>query len=174
MRIAALALVGAVTLGLAGCAPVTHSTTSPTPKSTAVFASDAAALKAAEKAYAAYLDASNATAQSGWMSAETYAKYETGDALEGDTSSASRYLERGLHQVGESTFDSMRLEQITRATVRTYLCLDVSKVDVIDSTGKSVVPVGRVSRNPLEVTFVIRSGALKISDSQSWSGSNFC
>jgi hypothetical protein len=179
MRIAALALIGAVavSVGLAGCTPATAPTVTPTPKATAVFTSDADALKAAEKAYAAYLAASNEIAKSGWKSVDAYSDYETGDALRGDRSSASKFLKRGLRQIGESKFDSMHLEQVSKGalTLQTYLCLDVSGVDVIDSSGASVVPAERVSRNPLEVTFISNArGELKISDSQSWLGSNFC
>jgi hypothetical protein len=180
MRIAALALVGAVavSVALAGCTPTAHPTAKPTPKATAVFASDAEALAAAEKAYAAYLVASNKNAKAGWSDSDAYAEYETGRALASDVKSARDYLARGLKQVGDSSFDSMRLEQRTsrsQATVVTYLCLDVTGVDVIDQSGMSIVPSGRISRNPLEVTFNRGpSGDLKVSDSQPWSGSNFC
>ncbi|MBW4033634.1 MAG: hypothetical protein HIU88_13400, partial [Acidobacteria bacterium] len=59
MRTGRLTLAVAMLLALVGCVPTgQHAASSPTASLTPVFASDAEALAAAEKAYAAYLKVS--------------------------------------------------------------------------------------------------------------------
>lgn len=58
--------------------------------------------------------------------------------------------------------------------VTVYVCLDVSDVDVVDGTGKSVVTASRPDRQPLEVDIDNVEHVLKVSRSEAWSGDNFC
>src|SRR3954462_13593979 len=80
MRTAPLLATAALLLALAGCVPTdSHPTSWPHPSATPVFASDAEALAAAEKAYAAYEAAVDRSLQS--ISVDGLDAVATGDAL---------------------------------------------------------------------------------------------
>lgn len=173
----------AVALMLSGCVPTTPSA-SRTPKASAapVFASEAEALAAATKAYAAYqesLDEAFAT-----YDASGLEKVASGTALKNAKESVVKYMGSGKRQTGKSTLDSvsligssaMRLGDDETNRAQAYLCLDLSQVDVVGSDGLSVVPLGSARRFPIVATFVWQraSGVLLVEGDESWSGENFC
>lgn len=171
----------ALLVALAGCAPTDpHSTASPDASAKPVFASDAEALAAAEKAYAAYLKVSDQLAQGGWKDVDSLVPYVRGPALSNDLKTAKELAAKSLVQVGTTSFDSVKLESVQdqgqgTAVVTVYLCVDVSDVDVLGPTGASVVPSSRQSRIPLEVDVDnLRSANFKVSRSDAWSGTDFC
>jgi len=181
MRRGGFVVAVALLLALAGCVPTsTHPTASPHPSATPVFASDAEALAAAEKAYAAYLKVSDQLAQGGWKDVDSLVPYARGAALSNDLKTAKELSSKSLRQVGTTSFDSARLESLEdhgdgTAVVTVYLCLDVSEVDVLGPSGASVVPSSRQSRVPLEVDIDnLRSSRFKVSRSDAWSGTDFC
>jgi len=181
MRLAPLALAAALLLALAGCVPSTaHPTASPRVSATPVFASDAEALAAAEKAYAAYLKVSDEVAQGGWQDMKPVAPYARGAALNNDLKTAKTLASKSLRQVGSSSFDSPKLESVDdrgngTAVVTMYLCVDVSRVDVVGPDGASIVPSSRRARVPLEVDVDnLKSTNFKVSRSDAWSGTDFC
>jgi len=56
-----------------------------------------------------------------------------------------------------------------------YVCLDVSQVRILDSSGTDVTPADRPNRLPLEITFVAESSStMRIDGSELWSGDDFC
>ncbi|MFM9920082.1 hypothetical protein [Lacisediminihabitans sp. H27-G8] len=173
----------AVALMLGGCVPTTPSA-SPTPKTSAtpVFASEAEALAAATKAYAAYqemLDEAFAT-----YDASRLERVATGTALKKAKESVSAYRGSGKRQTGGATIDSVSLigseplllgdSETTRT--QAYLCLDLTQVDVVGSDGMSVVPSGSDRRFPIIATFVWQRspGVLLVEGDESWSGEYFC
>ncbi|TPW75776.1 hypothetical protein [Schumannella soli] len=171
----AFATAAAVTVSLTGC--VGGGADSPSPKPTAsksaLFSSDEEALKAAEKAYQAYLDVTNKVGHGGWKDSSDLASVMEGDLLKTETAGAKDFAARGYVLLGDSSMDSMRV-QSARPPVVVYVCRDVSKTDVVDSSGKSIVPAERQSRVPLQVTFGDRDGTLIVSRSVTWSGDDFC
>jgi len=61
--------------------------------------------------------------------------------------------------------------------IRVYVCLDVTKSDIVDSSGVSVSQPDRPLRMPLTVAFVGTDQHIdhfKMTESQVWSGSDFC
>ena len=144
-----------------------------------MFASEEEALAAAEDAYQAYLDVSNAVAQAGWVDTSLLEKVERGDALADEVETASSFAAKGYRQLGSSTFDSVELQQLEdlgagSVNLVVYLCLDVSGVDVVDPTGSSVVAPSRPDRQALEVEMDDADGTLKLNRSEAWSGASFC
>jgi hypothetical protein len=144
-----------------------------------VFASDEEALAAAEAAYQRYLDVSNAVARDGWADTAPLGQVARDSALESDLANAAVYHDKGYHQVGEITTDSVSLQSYSAAARREvkitiYACADVSHVDLVDQSGVSIVGSDRPDRQPLEVDVDDQDGQLKVSRSEAWSGDSFC
>lgn len=167
-------------MALASCAaPLARPTSSPsTPTPTPVFASDEEALAAATEAYAAYQAMSSTVAQEGGSRPERMSEFAVGDALVAETASLESLSEQNLRGVGQLSFDTLTLQSadLTEGQVKAYLCLDVSRTDVVDATGLSTVPIDRPLRLPLQVSFAptIDGDRLLLERSESWRGENFC
>ncbi len=179
-----------VSIGLlSGCmatpAPTDSSTPSAAAESTAtppVFASDEEALAAAEAAYTAYLSAGDTAGEIGSDSWNKYLSFTTGPERDGVTSSRTALEAEGRSLTGSTAFDSMKIQMssaLPDATweIRTYLCLDITHSQLLDSSGQPI----DVSEGPLRWPMVVRfvspqkdSQQLLISESTVWSGSNFC
>lgn len=180
--LAAAALgISLTTAGLVSCAgdggpPITPG---PAPSATPVFASEEEALAAAEGVYARYEAIANQVGQSGWVDTAPFAEVLTGEALADEVSGAEEVAAKGYRQVGESTYDTVSLQQVRDAgpgtvSIVVYLCSDVSEVDVVDGSGSSVVSPTRPDRQALEVGLVDLDGQLKIERVDAWSGTSFC
>ncbi|TFD77674.1 hypothetical protein [Cryobacterium fucosi] len=176
----AMALIG--TLALSGCSPPAPRATSATATDAPVFASDAEALAAATEAYTAYLRAidtvlANSGKDVGWLS-----DVAVGEALRAETTTARTYSEKKYRSVGSTTYDTVQIQAISdygngKVRITTYLCSDLSNVDVVDEGGTSVVIADRVDRFPLQVDFENSNASsrdLRVSSSVTWTGANFC
>jgi hypothetical protein len=169
-----------MTAGLAACVPDDPvGPPSPGPSGTPVFASEEEALAAAEEVYGEYLAASNDLGESGWADSTALAEFTRGDLLADEEGSAQERNEKGWRQIGRSTFDSFTLQQVVDSgpgtvVITAYLCVDVTTVDVVDSSGQSVVSPERPPRQPIEVDLDDQEGDLKVSRSEAWSGQDFC
>lgn len=161
---------------LAGCdGPPSPLTPVPTPSVTPVFASDEEALAAAEASYAAYLAVSDAASADGWRQPELLAEYVTSEELVQTRETYAELAATGRHTQGSSTFDSATLQQFDGQELAIYLCLDVSKVRLVDADGQDVTPLSRPNRIPLEVGFrITESGHLLLSSSDVWDGVELC
>jgi hypothetical protein len=179
MRIIALA---ALTLMLTGCVPADPVVTPvPVPSTTPLFATDADALKAAEDAYAAYLKVSDQILRDGGADPERIDAVATGEARTIERSGYVKLRASGEHSQGASTYDSASLEFYDKSAsqgdevVRIYVCQDISKTDIVDSQGLSVIKAGRVVRIPLEVGFETSfSNRLIVSSDEVWAGKGVC
>lgn len=182
MRVPSLiATVALVAVLLSGCLPQQPTPTpTPKPRSTPVFATDEEALAAATTAYAAYLAVSDQIAADGGKNPERLEPFVTPEQLPDVLTSFNGYIARGLHAEGQSTFDSTALVQYeggtqSSASIDIYLCLDVSKVRVIDESGADVTPADRRNRLPLQIGFEsTATTTLRLARSESWTGDNFC
>ena len=147
-----------------------------------VFASDEEALAAAEAAYAAYLSAGDTAGEIGSESWNNYLALTTGLERDGEIETKKELDENGWRFTGTTSFDSMTVQSfgaLSNATweIKTYLCLDVSQSQKVDTTGQAVSDPNRPTRWPLVVLFHTSdemSHQLLISESTVWSGSNFC
>lgn len=159
-----VAVLGALlALGmLSACAPGPEPTPSPTP----LFASDEEAFDAAEEVYRAYNDAVNAQ-RAGDESADP-TDYLVGAALEDSLATKRDLIERGLAIRGDgevSSFTGVEAD-LSDGTVTLTVCLDVSRTQIVDSSGKDVTPVDRATRARLAIDFLQVQSGLRISDSQ--------
>ena len=176
-RLPAVTLVLVAALAVSGCtpdrpAPVPSVSQSGTP----LFASDEEALAAAEEAYAAYLAVVDGVLANGGADIERLASVAVGDQLVADKKEIEEAARLGLHSTGTTTFDSLTLQRYElhefHPAVVAYLCQDVTSVDVLDSSGRSVVDSTRSNRIRYEVSFdassVDLAPALLVSNQVLW------
>lgn len=167
--LAALALA----ICLAGCAP----DTAPAPTPTG-FASEEEAFAAAEETYRAYVDALNRVDLSDPATFEDVYAWTTGDANAEARKSFSEMHASGWVVSGATTFDRFVPRSFTageqRGTVTVDLCLDVAGVDLVDSTGTSVVPESRLDRQAVFVTFSMATTGSGMSIETSAATENSC
>ncbi len=151
---AALCLTAAL---LSACVPPSgQPTPTPTPTRTALYASDEEALAAAEAVYREYLEVS-AAVLGGYAPVEHLDEVLAGPWLESEKSSAVAFVESGNRIVGVSIFRYIELKssKISRdkATIVALVCEDISAVDVLDSSGNSLVSPDRYDLTLMEVEF---------------------
>jgi hypothetical protein len=184
LRWAGGCLATAALLSIAGCVP---STAEPavTPTATAsaaapVFASDEEALAAATAAYAEYLRVSDEIAAAGGQGVEALTPHVDPKFLDQSSAGFEIYRERGISAAGVSTFDSVSLQSLSESNGTTevivYVCLDVSAVRIIDSSGRDVTSATRRTRAPLEVEFHASEATSQpiIVRSDLWAGDDYC
>ena len=183
MRTGPALLAVAVLFALAGCVPsAPHSSAAPSASATPVFASDAEALAAAEKAYAAYEAAVDESLQAGRdMGLSSVA---TGAALANAVSSVSSFISKNQTQRGRSKvtrvtdadLSALRVPGGPSESAQIYACLDISAVMVLDSVGREVTGANEQKVFPTLVglTWIPRSRKLLVSEETVWDGHDFC
>ena len=148
-----MTLALAVVLGLAtGCQP--EPAPSPT---TPVFASEDEAFAAAEETYRAYVDALNQVDLSDPETFEAVYEWTTGDANANERKTLTQMHADGWQVSGATSVTSFHggnVELAAPASVTATICSDVSEVQVLASTGESVVPDERPDVYALAVEFV--------------------
>jgi hypothetical protein len=180
-RVCLVGIIACGALGLGGCVP---SAPDRTPNAVAtskpVFESDAAALAAATKAYAAYLAMSDTISQEGGANPERVVSLVTPEWLAKEIESAQTFAGKGIHQVGITKFDSPRLQVSDEseegvATVAIYLCLDLSESRMTeDQSQADVTPNRDRTRLPFVATFQGESENLLLSGNVFWKGKDYC
>lgn len=128
-----------VTLGLAGC---TTPSPGPTPTPTG-FATEAEAFAAAEATYRAYVDALNQVDLSDPATFEPVYELTAGELNASERESYSQLHAQGSTISGKITYSNAELLNRSDNVATIAVCLDVSEVDVLDSTGSSIVPESR-------------------------------
>ena len=175
MRVKPLIAIPLIAIALAGC-----SAQQPSPKETTaaadqkpLFASDEEALAAAQAAYANYLEVSDQIARDGGANPERLKDVVTADMYLSEKSTMDSYVEKNIFMQGNTLFDTSHIQSVTDHAVTMYLCLDTSQAGLSNLEGPVI---GNTSdRWPLLVTMSAdSSGTLLLSDSQTWSGTNFC
>jgi hypothetical protein len=146
-----------------------------------VFASEEEALAAAEKAYAEYLRVSDEILIDGGNDPRRLLDVATEGVYQAELDGFNQVHAQGWHSTGGSTADHFRIEQFNprdKVDVLTaYLCSDVSRVDVLDASGASVVSPTRPNRTAFEVSFSYREGSstgLVVSNKSPWAGGGIC
>ena len=183
MRTLPALLAVAVLLALAGCVPSeSHPTAAPSASATPVFASDADALAAAEKAYAAYEAAVDASLQT--TSDSGLDQVSVGKALQDARASVKSFEDARRIQEGNSSVSRASVADLSALTVaadshnvaQIYACLDVSAVTVLDSTGAVVSAANGQTRFPILVSleWAASSQKLLVSEESVWDGTDFC
>lgn len=156
---AALGAVG-LAAALVGCAPEP----APSPTPTAAFASEEEAFAAAEETYRAYNDAFNSLDISNSATFDKLFELSSGNFEAADRKTLSELRAEGLTLTGSTTvsyFDGLKSEPpFERITA--LVCIDVSRSDIVNMSGESVLDASRLDVNPLVVTFVFSDGELLI------------
>jgi len=175
--------VATCALMLTGCAqpdPVVTSRATSTVKP--LFASDADALAAATKAYAAYLKMSDLIAQEGGANPERLAPLVTPKWLKHERGASAALAASKKHQDGKTSFDHAKLQSYSsdtegRANIGVYVCVDLSDDTLLNADDVDVTPEGVQARFPFVVNFVSKSpssAALLLKGSEAWDGQNYC
>ena len=180
LTVTLLAIV--VSLGLAGCVqPSPHVIPTSAPSTKPVFASDAAALAAAKKAYVAYLAVSDEIGNDGGTNPQRIAPLVTKDRISIEVKQFDSFAKTGDHFSGSSSFSMFHLQQLTQSggnvSLSAYACDDVSNSRVIDSTGADITPTTRRDVYPIQIEFrnlKAGSSTLLVEGSTLWSGQDFC
>jgi hypothetical protein len=177
-----LALAFAATLALAGCVqPPPHVIPTSEPSAAPVFKSNAAALAAAKKAYLAYLAVSDQILIDGGKNPERLLAVATASEFKTQEAGYAEAKSKGLHSTGGTIIDEISLQGYfpanRRAVVVVYACIDVSKVNVFNPAGKSIVSATRPPRATFETTFDLAAGSrsrLLVANEQPWQGASIC
>lgn len=178
-----IVIAAAATLALAGCVqspPPVIPTSVPSTKP--VFASDAAALAAAKKAFTGYVAASDAIGNDGGKDPERIASWVTPARFKTEKQVFDKFAKTGNRLTGSSMLSNFTLQQWSQSTngkvtLTAYVCDDVSDSRLLDGAGNDITPASRQSVIPFEVSFMNASNwsrVLLIDGSSPWSGKNFC
>jgi len=183
-RVSVLALAALAVVALSGCfaaAPVEPP--APTASAAPVFASEEEALAAATEAYAAYLAVSDQVLGEGGAGPERVNEVASGVARDEALSSFESFSVQKFRSTGNTTFHQLIVQGYLPAgdadaeIITIYVCVDISAVDVLDDTGRSVVAPTRPDFQAYEVAFGIHPQneiALIVSRAEAWAGSGVC
>ncbi|MCU1419600.1 MAG: hypothetical protein JWR57_769 [Mycetocola sp.] len=163
---------------LTGCSPA--ATPAPSPTSTAIFASEDEALAAATAVYQQYSAALDKVFAAGGQGDESLRDFVTPEYLV-ELGKDGALEKNGWRTTGVTSFDNISVSELAdtgkSATITLALCRDVADVRFVDAGGTDVTPETRMERFPVLVTFETELGGLdglKISESDSWPGEDFC
>lgn len=139
-RIARAALALAIAAAaLTACSPEPEPTPTPTG-----FSSEEEAFAAAEETYRAYVDALNAVDLADPETFEAVYQWTTGELNASDRQGLTSYQAEGLRVEGASTVPLIVPASFDGASeVSLHACLDVSDVQVFDTSNNSLVPDDR-------------------------------
>ncbi|CAN5173579.1 hypothetical protein BH11ACT3_BH11ACT3_01810 [soil metagenome] len=180
MRASVVALMLVVVMGavLAACSPAALPVSAPpSPSSTPVFASEEEALAAAEEAYGAYLAMSDLISNDGGADPGRIHDVSAGDLADTELEGFAQLAAQGLRSVGTSqinNFVSQEVDLSGSPIVVAYVCTDVSAVDVLNSSGSSVVSDSRPDLQPFAVAFDKFAGQLLPVSRDVWDGGGVC
>lgn len=176
------ALAAVAVLGLAGCVggePLP--TLPPTPTATPLFASEEEALAAAEDAYEAYLEMSNLISSEGGADPERIATVAVDEIYASSLEGFETLRQNEWRSDGESVLASIDLQfadldaNSGEDIVAAYVCVDYSRVDVLDRDGASVVSPERPDVQAFEVFFDATAvGSLVAASREPWDAAATC
>jgi len=152
-RLVALTLaLGLAAAAVTGCSPHPEPAV-PTP----AFSSEEEAFAAAEETYRAYVDALNQVDLSDPATFEDVYAWTTGDANANERKTLSSMHADGWTVSGHTQIDSFEGDVFSRETeslITARVCSDISRVQVTDANGESVVAADRPNVYALDVVFV--------------------
>lgn len=147
--LALLVMAGAT---LSACSP----TPEPSPTPTAAFASEEEAFAAAEETYRAYTEALSDIDLADSLSLETVFGWLVDDAAAASREAFSELSAEDFTVSGATTYSNFEGTgvDLTSGQVDAVVCLDVTDVDVRNSSGQSIVTDDRPDHQPMQATFV--------------------
>jgi hypothetical protein len=171
-------------LALAGCVqPPPRVIPTSEPSTAPVFASDAEALAAAKTAYVAYLAVSDEILIDGGTNSDRLLKVATAAELKKQMPGFDAAIANHWRSTGGTQLDTIELQKFDsialrgKSIVTVYACIDVTKVDVFDTSGASVVSPTRPTVSTFQTTFDLASrnpARLVVADEEPWQGAGIC
>lgn len=146
-----LALLALATATLSACGPATV----PEPTPTAAFASEEEAFAAAEETYRAYIDALIRIDLEDSDSLETLYAWLADNAESTSRETFSALAADNFTVSGVTAFQNFSgvSADPSKGDVSATVCLNVADVDVLDSSGQSIVSEDRPDLQPLSLEF---------------------
>ncbi|WP_248147756.1 hypothetical protein [Microbacterium aoyamense] len=149
-----LAVLSLAASALVGCSAAADSVPSSSP-TIATFATEEEAFAAAEETYRAYVDALNQVDLADPSTFEAVYAWTTGELNASDRGTFSELHAEGYALRGKSTITAI---DFSRATLRPLeltadVCLLSEGVDIIDASGRSVLPPDRATLQSIQVSF---------------------
>ena len=171
-----------VALSLSGCfaQETPDATSSPSPSTTPVFASEEEALAAATEAYENYLKVSDEISDDGGANAERLREVATEEQYQREVVDYQELINDDIHTVGETFIDSVSIQSFDASpeegdtSVTLYACVDVSGIELFDDGNNNITPRNRVNRISMEATFDWYEPRLLMSGGVPWAGDDFC
>ncbi len=158
--LALLMLAGAT---LSACTPAPE----PTPTPTAAFASEEEAFAAAEEVYREYIQASNVVDYSNPATFDTLDTFTTGAYQADEREGLSQMHAEGNSRVGDISIVWFAGQSVgSDSTVVARTCNDVSRTDVLDADGNSIVSDTRPDQYAIDLTFTVKDRTLRVAKSQ--------
>jgi hypothetical protein len=132
---------------------VTSTPTTPTPSSTSLSPAEQDAKDAAQT-ITRFWGVLDALASDQKKSLDELATVSRDQAIAQWRSNLTSYRRSGWKQVGDSTVLSAKAQALSANTFTVKACIDVSKANVVDPAGKSVIAAGRQDRT--EYTYKVQ------------------
>jgi hypothetical protein len=186
LRWAGGCLATAALLSIAGCVP---STAEPavTPSATAsaaapVFASDEEALAAARGVYEQFVSTIDTVMAENGARPERIDEFAVPALADEEKKGIQEFVTKGYKVAGRASVTNAVLQSRVndsglKKVVTLYVCMDVSGIEVVDSTGTSIVEDTRPDRAALEVTFDAQKEKLTelvVASKSAWNGGGVC
>jgi hypothetical protein len=168
-------VISTAVLVMTGCA-----SPPPLPKSQETTSSESTlteeqALALAEETYSSYLKVYSKLIAGGGGDISSISPFLTDERLKLEEQELKILSSEGLKIIGNPSFRSVSMNPISSDSYQLLICLSGKDTKVIDSSGKDVTPSSRPNELPMQVTMQLSSSStFKISESQAWSGQNFC
>ena len=168
------AVLAAAAAGASGCAPEAE----PEPTPSAGFSSEEEALEAARATYEGYVEATNGLKFEDPSTSEAVFAWLEGDALSDEREIHSTAYAKNYKRTGASdvTLVSLASEADT-VPLLINACVDNSQVEVVDSSGVSILASERLLMQPVSVSLVpadTTSTKLKITSMSAREGDPLC
>lgn len=176
----ALAPAAALLVALVGCSGTPEiPDADPAPSAPPLFATEEEALEAATAVYEEYLAVTGQILEQGGQDPSRAEQVVAPSILESELDGAATYASNGWRATDSPVLRSQELQQVSRSPagsteVAMYACVDYSSVDVVDSTGASVVSDDRLSLQSFEVAVQFDGDAALVTRNLPWTGGGTC
>jgi hypothetical protein len=130
----------------------------------------------ARKLYSDYLAVTQQIAEKGSKDFRRLRPLLSSKAYETEVNAFKSQEARGLRTTGPSELIRFRAQNVEEraGVIVAYACIDVSKVRVVDKSGKDVTPASRPDRQTFLPSFVTEDGRLVLGENGTWSGASIC
>ena len=180
LPVGALCLVPFLLMGC-GASPQSPGTAQPAETVPApVFASNEEALAAATTAYGKYIAMSDQISNEGGVQPERIAPFVTAGLLPDEMKQFVDLQTSSIHSTGLTglrviSMQSARYESPQTTEISLYVCEDVAGIDVVDSSGRSLVSATREAVSGFVARLVSGSNTqLVVAGRDFWTGRTFC